>query len=109
MPVVIINSKISYSQKESLPTSYHIQNNSVVIAPYLEKGIEKFYKSNYENHIVIPSTSKSSQLTNTPSFTFVNATITVLENVANGITKGDSALSNQSIVTSAKKILNGKT
>ncbi len=47
-------------------------------------------------------------INNTLSYTIVNATITIMEKLVNGITKDDSALANQSIVTPMKKILRGK-
>jgi hypothetical protein len=107
MLVVIIDDKFSYSQKVVLPTSNHIQNHSVIILPSAEKEIKKTYISKYEYHNVLPSISKSIQINNTLSFTIVNATITIMDKILDGITKGDYAVPHQYSATPLKKILRG--
>jgi hypothetical protein len=108
IPIVNVNSIISNSQRIVVSSSHHVQNNSVIVLPNLEKEVSKSYISKYIDHTVKPSTSKTNLTRNNVSFTTTDSSLTVSKNILNGITKGDSTPSTQTIKPTSKEILHGK-
>jgi hypothetical protein len=108
IPFITIHNAFSYSQVFVLPQTFNIQNNSNVILPSSNGETKRIYGSNFENHSVTKISSKSTPVNNSLSFNIINAAITIIDKLINGITKVDLPETNQTIVIPEEKKIIGK-